>query len=102
VLFVGYQAAGTLGREIVEGKKHVRILGETRPVKAKIRQIQGFSAHADRDELESWVSNLKSEPSHVFVTHGEDKPAHSFAKLLYQKKGWKTSVPTYGEEAKLD
>jgi metallo-beta-lactamase family protein len=102
ILFVGYQAAGTLGREIVEGKKHVRILGETRPVKAKIRQIQGFSAHADRDELQSWVSNLKSKPRHVFVTHGEDKPAKSFAKLLHQENGWDTSVPTYGEKAQLD
>jgi metallo-beta-lactamase family protein len=102
VLFIGYQAFGTLGREIVEGKKHVRILGEKRQVKAKIKQIHGFSAHADRDELFDWVSNLKKPPRQVFITHGEEEPAHSFAELLREKKGWNTSVPAYGDAAGLD
>jgi metallo-beta-lactamase family protein len=101
VLFVGYQAVGTLGREIVEGGKQVRIFGQPRTVKAKVRQIQGFSAHADRDELMRWLSSLKRDPRHVFVTHGEDKPAHSFASLVHREYGWKTSVPAYGTTTPL-
>jgi metallo-beta-lactamase family protein len=102
VLFVGYQAVGTLGREIVEGNKQVRIFGQIRPVKAKIREIQGFSAHADRDELLRWLSSLKQDPRHAFVTHGEEKPAHSFAKLVHKQCGWRTSVPAYGDTVELD
>jgi metallo-beta-lactamase family protein len=101
VLFVGYQAGGTLGREIVEGNKQVRIFGQMRPVKAKIREIQGFSAHADRDELLRWLSSVKKDPRHVFVTHGEEKPAKSFAKLLHKEYDWKTSVPAYGDAIEL-
>jgi metallo-beta-lactamase family protein len=102
VLFVGYQAEGTLGREIVDGAHEVRILGKNYPVKAHITQVHGFSAHADRDELMKWVSTLKKPPRHVFVTHGEPKASRKFAELLRKKKNWDVSVPRYRDTAKLD
>jgi metallo-beta-lactamase family protein len=102
VLFVGYQARGTLGRLIAEGAEEARILGQNKSVRAKVVRIDGFSAHADMNELQRWLSALKSAPRHTFVTHGEEEAATSFAKLLHEKKGWKTSVPFYGDEADLD
>jgi metallo-beta-lactamase family protein len=100
VLFVGYQAVGTLGRSIVDGIKKVRILGQRYPVRARIAQIHGFSAHADRDELLEWISPIS--PRRVFVVHGETKSAKEFSRFLRQEKGWKVSVPMYGESAVLD
>jgi len=102
VLFVGYQAIGTLGRHIVEGAKKVRILGQQYPVRARIAQIHGFSAHADRDELLKWISGLKKAPRHVFITHGEAKSAISFGEFLHKKTGWEVSVPEYGAEVFLE
>ena len=102
VLFVGYQAIGTLGRQIVDGAERVRILGQQYPVRARIAQIHGFSAHADRDEMLRWLSGLKSSPKHVFVTHGESDAAHNFRDFLAGKTGWEVSVPAYEEAAILD
>jgi len=102
VLFVGYQAVGTLGREIVEGADEVRILGARRAVRARIAQINGFSAHADRGELERWASSLVRPPRRAFITHGEPDAAHSLADLLSEQHGFSTLVPEYGEEAVLE
>jgi len=102
ILFVGYQAVGTLGRQIVDGAEKVRILGQYYPIHARIIQIQGFSAHADRDELFRWLSGLKRAPKHVFVTHGEPETAKSFSNFLRGKMGWDTSVPKYRAEVLLD
>jgi len=102
ILFVGYQAMGTLGRQIVEGAKEVRILGEMLPVRARIVQINGFSAHADKDELLRWVSGLRRSPRGLFVTHGEPDVARHFANLLKRKTGWRISVPSYQNEVVLD
>ncbi|OGN88892.1 MAG: MBL fold hydrolase [Chloroflexi bacterium RBG_13_46_14] len=100
ILFVGYQAVGTLGRNIVDGIKKVRILGQRYPVRARIAEITGFSAHADRNELVEWMSGIN--PRRVFVVHGETKSAREFGKFLRQERGWKVSVPMYGESAALD
>ena len=102
ILFVGYQAVGTLGRQITDGFKKVRILGQTYPVRARVVQMDGFSAHADRDDLFKWISNLRSPPRHVFVTHGEPDSAQSLANLIIEKKGWKVLVPAYQDEVILD
>jgi len=71
-------------------------------VQAKIAQIHGFSAHADRDELFKWISGLKSAPKHVFITHGESEAAQSFSIFLREKTGWNISVPEYREEVVLE
>ena len=102
ILFPGYQAMGTLGRQIVDGAKEVRILGQTYPVKARIAQINGFSAHADRDELFRWLSGLKRPPLHLFVTHGEPDVARYFANFVKEKTGWQVSVPGYKDQVVLD
>ncbi len=102
VIFVGYQAMGTLGRSIVGGARKVRILGQHYPVKARIVRVNGFSAHADRDGLIKWLSGLKKPPRHVFITHGEEESAQSFANYLRGETGWQVSVPYYGEEVLLD
>jgi len=101
ILFVGFQAGGTLGREIVEGAREVRILGQAYPVRAAIKQIHGFSAHADREELLRWVSSLRGAPRQIFITHGEPASAASFAAYLKEKTGWPTSVPHYLQRANL-
>jgi metallo-beta-lactamase family protein len=102
ILFVGYQAVGTLGRRIVEGEKEVRILGKERSVKANIVKLDGFSGHADRDMLLQWLKALKKSPRHVFVVHGEERSATSFADFVKKKTGWQTSIPYYGDEVILD
>ena len=102
ILFVGYQAIGTLGRSIVDGAKRVRILGQHYPVRARIARIGGFSAHADRDELLHWITNLKSAPRRVFVVHGESKAVKQFGQFLRKETGWKISTPEYRTEAVLD
>jgi len=102
VLFVGYQAAGTLGRRILEGETQVRILGREHPVRARIERINGFSAHADRDELLKWLSGFKNRPRRLFVTHGEPESARSFAEFVEAELGWDTMVPDYKDRVELD
>ncbi len=101
ILFVGYQAVGTLGRILVEGAKEVRIFGSHHKVQAKISRIHGFSAHADRDELLAWLRNLKIPPKKVFVVHGEEHSAQAFGKYLVDETGWDISVPGYRDQAVL-
>jgi metallo-beta-lactamase family protein len=101
ILFVGYQAEGTLGRQILDGAAHVRILGETLPVKARVARIEGFSAHADRNELLRWASCLKSKPRQAFVVHGEPNVAERFRDTLAGTMGWNAVVPALGETVTL-
>jgi metallo-beta-lactamase family protein len=102
ILFVGYQAAGTLGRQIVSGAKRVRILGQYYPVRARIAQLNGFSAHADRDGLLRWLSGLRKPPRRVFVTHGELDASQNLAGLIRSSHGWETIVPSYQDQVFLD
>ena len=102
VLFVGYQAAGTLGRLILEGANPVRILGEEHRVRARVARLDGFSAHADREELRKWLSTCTRLPRRLFVTHGEHEAAHSFASYIGERLGWSVAVPAYGEAAELE
>jgi len=101
ILFVGYQAEGTPGRILLDGAQEIRLLGQIHPVKAQIEQIEGFSAHADRDGLLEWLADIRVPPRCVFVTHGEEKAANSFAKVLKERTGWTTKVPRYKETVKL-
>ena len=102
ILFVGYQAVDTLGRQITDGAKEVRILGQNYPVKAKIIKLNGFSSHADKNELLNWLSGLKRPPRRVFVVHGEESAANTYAESIRQHKGWNVTVPDYLEELDLD
>jgi metallo-beta-lactamase family protein len=102
IMFVGYQAVGTLGRQIVDGAKKVRILGQEYPVKAKIVQIHGFSAHGDKNDLLNWLNKFKQPPKEVFVVHGEPKSARAFGNFLKKEIGCQVAVPEYEQEIVLD
>jgi metallo-beta-lactamase family protein len=102
IMFVGYQAVGTLGRRIVNGEKEVRILGQDYPVNARIARINGFSAHADKEELFEWLSGLKKPPRKLFVVHGESESANAFGEYIREKMGWQVAVPAYQDEVVLD
>jgi metallo-beta-lactamase family protein len=101
ILFVGYQAEGTPGRILLDGAQEIRLLGQIYPVRAHIEKIDGFSAHADRDGLLTWLSDIRVPPRCVFLTHGEEKAATSFAKLLNERTGWTIKVPQYKDTVKL-
>lgn len=102
IMFVGYQATGTLGRRIVDGEKKVRILGQEYRVRAKVVQINGFSAHADRDELLRWLGCLQKPPRKLFIVHGEPESAQHFGDYVRQKTGWEVAVPEYQDKVDLD
>ena len=102
IMFVGYQAVGTLGRSIVDGAQKVRILGEKRDVLARIERIYGFSAHADQDELFNWLNELDTPPRKLFVVHGESDSAKHFASFVKKRTDWDVEVPEYGNEFILD
>jgi metallo-beta-lactamase family protein len=102
IMFVGYQAIGTLGRSIVDGIEKVRILGVKRPVKAKIVRIHGFSAHADKEELLGWLKGLEKPPRRVFVVHGESESAKHFGDYVKEQTGWEVTVPAYQDEIIVD
>jgi metallo-beta-lactamase family protein len=102
VLFVGYQAEGTLGRQIIDGAASVRILGQQYPVRAHITQLHGLSAHADRDELLRWLTMLSVKPKHIFITHGEASAAEKFRVFLTEKTGFEASVPSYNTRVILE
>jgi metallo-beta-lactamase family protein len=102
VLFVGYQARGTLGRQILDGSPEVRLFGKTVAVRARIESIPGFSAHADRDELTRWLSGVTRAPRRVFVTHGEPEATAAFASHIAGHFGWPVSDPRYLESVTLE
>lgn len=101
ILFVGYQAEGTLGRKIVNGAKTVNLFGEQVQVKAKIESIVGISGHADRDMLLGWLGSVGKPPKKVFVNHGEDIVCDSFTQTIYNKLGYNASAPFSGDEYDL-
>ena len=96
VLFVGYQANGSLGREILEGEKEVTLFGETIRVQAEIVSLKGISGHADREGLLDWASGFRKKPKRVFVVHGEDGVEQSFCALLHEKLGLQAEAPYSG------
>ena len=101
ILFVGYQANGTLGRIIYDGAESVKIFGEEIDVKARIALLQGISGHADRDGLISWLSAFDQKPSWVFVNHGDDQSCSGFASYVQDNLGLQSLAPYSGSEFDL-
>jgi len=102
VVFVGYQAAGTLGRRIQDGEPEVKILGQWVPVRCRIAKIGGFSAHADWKEVLHWLEGMQGGvPRTTFLTHGEPEAAAAMAEHIKEKFGWNVHVPQYGERVEL-
>lgn len=101
VLLVGYQAEGSMGRRLLEGVKRVKIMGEEISVKAKIYNLDGFSAHADQGHVIKWLSNIKTPPANVFLVHGEREAAETLAAKIKEELSLPTYVPRYGDSATL-
>ncbi len=101
ILFVGYQAVGTLGRVLVEGVDEVKLFGESIDVRAHIRKLVGLSGHADKNGLIEWVEGFKEKPRKVFVVHGEDGVCKSFVECLNAEHGIKAYAPYSGTEFNL-
>ncbi len=97
VLFVGYQAAGTRGRRLIEGETEVKIHGEWVPVRANVDQISGLSAHADAEELIVWLSRREFDPERVVLIHGEYPAQQAFAERLETSLGWHCEIPELGD-----
>ena len=96
ILFVGYQAFGTLGRTLVEGATEVKLFGEPIEVRAKIQVLAGLSGHADKNGLLDWVEGFKKKPERVFVVHGEDSVCNNFVECLEKKHGFSAYAPYSG------
>lgn len=101
ILFVGYQAEGTLGRRLLEGAQKVKIFGEEITVSASIERMDGMSGHADQKGLLEWIDAFEEKPKMVFVVHGEDSVTDTFADLLVNEHGLKAMAPYSGTQFDL-
>lgn len=101
ILFVGYQAVGTLGRVLVEGVDEVKLFGEPIEVRAEIKTLTGLSGHADKNGLIEWVEAFEENPRKIFVVHGEDSVCKSFVECLQVEHGLKAYAPYSGTEFNL-
>lgn len=97
ILFVGYQAAGTIGRKLLDGASSVRLFGEDIAVHAAITTMSGISGHADRDMLLKWLGNMDKAPRQVFVNHGDDTVCDSFVKTVEEKLNFPAAAPYSGD-----
>jgi len=90
-----------LGRTLQEGARTVRIHGQDVPVRAKVETLDGFSAHADREEILRWLSGFRRPPGQTYIVHGEPQPAHSLADALPTRLRWNARVARDGETVPL-
>lgn len=102
IIFVGYQAEGTLGRLLLDGAKEVTLFGENIQVNAQIHNLEGFSGHADKDGLLAWLSGFQKVPKHVFLVHGEEESKKAFAYTVKEKLGYDPIVVTEPSEFVLE
>ena len=102
ILFVGYQAPGTLGAKIVNGEKKVKIFGEEVAVNARIEYIEGYSGHADQEGLLNFVYSFVHKPKHIFLVHGEPEGQEILKEKLLETTGIPVTIPDYGETYELD
>ena len=101
IVFVGYQAGGTLGRRVADGEREVKVLGQWIPVRCQSVKIGGFSAHADWQEVIRWLQDLSAPPRRVFVTHGEVGSAMAMAEHIRERFNWLVEVPEHGQQFEL-
>ncbi len=95
IVFVGYQAEGTLGRRLLDGEKNVKVLGENINVHAEIHNVEGFSGHADKNGLMDWLKGFKEKPKSVFLVHGEQSAKESFAREVKEQLALNCIIPEY-------
>jgi metallo-beta-lactamase family protein len=101
IIFPSFQAAGTLGRRIVDGARTVRLFGEQHAVRAKVFTINGLSSHADRSALLGWLAHFRRPPRRSFVVHGEPLAAHALRDAIAARRGWKAEVAERGRTVEI-
>lgn len=101
VLIIGFQAAGTLGRQLVDGAKNVHLFGEEVPVRARVATLGGFSAHADQTALMGWLSHLAAEPAKLFLVHGEARATGALSARIGTDLHWQAHIPTLDEQVEI-
>ena len=101
ILFVGYQANGTLGHSIVNGAKKVTIFGEEFAVNARVEYIEGYSGHADQEWLMNFIYSFITKPKHIFLVHGEEDSQEVLRDKILEQTGIGVSIPEYGETYEL-
>ena len=103
ILFVGYQAEGSLGRRLTDGIKRVKILGEEVAVRALIKQLDGFSAHGDYNQVLDWIGHIKmNDPKQIFLVHGESLAIESLGEKIKEEYKYNTYAPFYADTAHID
>ena len=101
ILFVGYQAPGTLGRSIVEGAEKVKIFGEEIAINARVEYIEGYSGHADQTWLLNFIWSFTNPPKHVFLVHGEYEGQEELKRKIEDSSECKVTIPDFGESYEL-
>ncbi len=101
ILFVGFQAPGTRGEAMINGASHIKIHGEQIPVKASVKHLDAMSAHADNQEIITWLRSVGTPPKQVFVTHGEPDSAAAMQQRITEQLGWNATVPGLGDCVEL-
>lgn len=101
VLFVGFQAAGTRGRQLVEGAQHVKMFGQHVPVHARIEKLDGMSAHADAGEIVRWLRTFPRAPQTTYLVHGEVVAQDALKGRITKELGWNVEIPTHGQKVDL-
>ena len=101
IVFVGFQAAGTRGRRLVEGEPEIKMFGQNVPVRARIEQLDALSAHGDWREILRWLSGFKKAPKRVFLVHGEPLAAQSLKEKIQAQFGWDVEIPKYLDKVEL-
>ena len=102
ILFIGHQAEGTRGRKILDGNPRVKIHGEDVPIKARVENISGFSAHADYNEILAWLMGFNRPPQKTFIVHGEPDASSSLAEKINTRLGWDVVIPKFQETFTLE
>ena len=101
VVFVGHQAAGTRGQLLIDGAPSVRIFGEFIDVACSVKHIESLSAHADRDELVSWISRISQPPTKTYIVHGEPSAAESMCNEIETRLNWPVDIAIHGETVRV-
>ncbi|RPI55739.1 MAG: MBL fold metallo-hydrolase, partial [Acidobacteria bacterium] len=101
VLFVGYQAAGTRGRKLVDGNREVKIRGQFVPVKARIERLDSMSAHADSEETLRWLGDFQKPPRMTYLVHGEPGPMDALKATITSRLQWNVHTPAHLEQVEL-
>ena len=102
ILFVGYQAMGTLGRKIVDGAKNVKLFGEEITVNADIRYIEGFSGHADKNGLLNFIETFERKPKQIYLVHGDEEAQYELAEEIGNQFGIPVEIPMRGDVYEVD